>query len=239
MFNYIGIDPSKSSTAICIESNKGNFLFNYTTKDLKYKWINKTKDLIDFSQLVYYTSEIYSENEFYKLQTFSKISNLILDNVLSSIDIDEQTIIGIEGYSYGFKSSPGPIIDLVGLGQSIRLKLYENIPNLKELRVISPKRLKSLICEHTYGIPEIKLNKRTGLPLKTQTPATNNDGISGGNFEKKHMLMSMLDANLQSPIYNFCLANKDELLSTKTIPKPFDDIIDAIIVKEMIKSSKQ
>ena len=120
MNNYIGIDPSKASTAISVESNKGDFLFNYTTKDLGYKWIKKTKDQIKYTQFTYYTSDIYSESEFYKLQTFSQISEMVLKDILSVIDLNENTNIGIEGYSYGFKSSPGPIIDLVGLGQSIR-----------------------------------------------------------------------------------------------------------------------
>ena len=238
MINYIGIDPSKSSTAISVESNKGEFLFNYTTKNLKYKWINKTKDYIKFTQLIYYISDIYSENEYYKLQTFSQTSNLILKDILHAIDLNEDTKIGIEGYSYGFKSSPGPIIDLVGLGQSIRLKLFENIPNIKDFRVISPKRLKTLTCEMVFGTPKILLNKKTGEPLKTQPPATNNEGISGGEFNKKDMFNAVLEGNINSPIYGFCIENKTEILLTKEISKPFDDIIDALLVKEMIKSNK-
>ena len=41
--NYIGIDISKISTGLCIESDNITHLFNYTTKELDYKWIKQPR----------------------------------------------------------------------------------------------------------------------------------------------------------------------------------------------------
>ena len=68
--NYIGIDISKISTGLCIEANGQTHLFNYTTKDLNYKWIKATSDSINFRHIKYEECDVYSESEILKLKQF-------------------------------------------------------------------------------------------------------------------------------------------------------------------------
>jgi hypothetical protein len=232
MKNYIGIDISKTSTGISVNSCKGHFLFNYTTHDLNYKWIKRTSDLINFRHFEYKEVDDYSENEIIRLKIFSDISNQIIHDILNHIDINEKSCFGVEGYSYG--QLLGPIIDLVGISTGIRMKILENIPNIEVIKIIAPKKVKTLTCELVYGLQEAKLGKK-GQPLKEHVSAINNNGIKGGDFEKRDMFFAMLEYNLYSPILKFCIENKDEILKTKTLPKPFDDIIDSLFIKEIIK----
>ena len=240
MENFIGIDPSKISTAMALQNDRGTFLFNYTKEKPNYKWIKATQNLINCRFIEYYTSDNYSENEIFKLQTFSHISNLLLNDLQQHLDPQHPTIIGMEGYSYGYKTSPGPIIDLVGLGQSIRLKLWENQQNFKleKLEIISPSSLKSLICEMVYGKPEITLNKRTGEPLKNQPPSRSPYGMAGGSFEKIDIFKAMLDGKIESPIYEYCTQQRTELekIKSKSFVKPFDDVNDAIMLLKIMQS---
>jgi hypothetical protein len=232
MKNYIGIDISKISSGISVESCKGHFLFNYTTHNLNYKWIKRTSDLIKFRHFDYNEVDDYSENEIVRLKIFTKISNQIIKDILNHIDINEKTIIGIEGYSYG--KSSGPLIDLIGISTGIRMKILENIPNIEVIKIIAPKKVKTLISELVYGLQKPKLGKK-GQPLKEYIPPINKEGIKGGDFEKKDIFKAMLDGNINSPILNYCIENKDEILKTKKLSKPWDDIIDSLFIKEIIK----
>lgn len=226
--NIIGIDSSKVSTGMAIKSNKGEFLFNYTTKDKNYKWIKLTSDIVKYFH--FSTNEekddSYSDSEVKKLITFSLVSNEVLKNVKNHIDEKEETIIKIEGYSYG--SGVGDIIDLVGIGQSIRIKLIENIPNISKIEIIAPKRLKTLCCEYAYGKPKQAVSEKTGKLLKKWIPSRNNDGIVGGDFTKHEMFKAMIDCNLKTPLTDFYKEYFDKLHGMKKIIKPFEDLNDAI-----------
>ena len=120
-----------------------------------------TKDLINFRHIIYKEVNIYSKNEIIKLEQFSNISNQVINDILNTINKDEYTKINIEGYSYS--SNAGPILDLVGIGQSIRLKLFELIPN-SDITIMSPKTIKTQACELVYGFyikekEKVKLKK--------------------------------------------------------------------------------
>jgi hypothetical protein len=227
--NIIGIDSSKVSTAMAIKSNKGEFLFNYTTKKEGYKWIKQTNHLVKYYH--FETKEdknidTYSDSEVKKLIAFSKVSNEILKDVLEHIDKDDETIIRIEGYSYG--STAGDIIDLVGIGQSIRLKIVEKVPNISKIEIIAPKRLKTLCCEFAYGEPTQAVSEKTGKLLKKWIPSRNNMGIVGGDFTKHEMFESMKDCDLDSPLKEFYKDNYENIYNMKTFLKPFEDINDSI-----------
>jgi hypothetical protein len=226
--NIIGIDSSKVSSAMAIKSNKGEFLFNYTTKKENYKWIKKTKDIVNYYHFNYDLNgdENYSDGEVKKLIAYSYVSNKIVEDALKCIDHNDESIIRIEGYSFG--SGAGDIIDLVGIGQSIRIKLIESIPKIKNIEILAPKRLKTLCCEYAYGKPEQAISEKTGKPLKKWIPSTNNDGIRGGDFTKHEMLKAIKESNLKSPLTNFYKENYDEIYSLKTIQKPIEDLNDAI-----------
>lgn len=235
MENYIGIDSSKISTAVCIESNKGYFLFNYTNEKENYHWHKKTNHLINYRYFNYTQFDDYSDDEISKLYTYSEISKSFIKDVLEHIDPNEKVNFAFEGYS--FSKNPGPIIDLVGISQSLRLKLIENLNNFGRKKIYAPKEVKTTICEVTYGFPPTPINKKTGKPLKVKIVSINKNGLAGGKFEKKDMFEAMLDKKIIHPLNDFYKENYTDILSTKKFPKPFDDINDAIIIKEILKNN--
>jgi hypothetical protein len=234
MKNFIAIDPSEDSTAVYIKSNKGNFLFNYTTNKPDYKWNKLTNQIINFRFYNYEKSDDYSENEILNLKMFIKISNDLLKDILENIDMKEESLIIIEGFNYS-KFSGSSIIDLVSVSTCIRSKILENIKNIKLIKVIAPKSLKSKICEMVYGFPEPTIGKK-GKPLKEKLVAKNKEGMSGGDFTKREMFISMIDGEIKSPFYNWCFENKSEILSYKKIQKPMEDIVDSILLLKVIET---
>lgn len=226
--NIIGIDSSKSSTAMAIKSNKGFFLFSYNTKKENYKWIKNTSDIVKYFHFEYGVDNIddYSKSEVKKLIAYSYVSNQILKDAMEHIDKKDKTIINIEGYSYG--SMAGDIVDLVGIGQSIRIKLIENIPNIEEIKIIAPKKLKTLCCEYSYGKPKQAISDKTGKPLKKWIPSRNNKGIVGGDFIKHDMFEALKDGNVEHPLKEYYNDHFDEIYNMKSFIKPFEDINDAI-----------
>ena len=137
----------------------------------------------------------------------------------------------MEGYSYG--QNVGPLIDLVGIGSIIRSKLYESIPNLKELKIISPKSLKTVTAEMIYGFDMVEVGKRV---IKTEKVIrTNKSGIKGGDFDKHHIFEAIMVYNKNFSLLDYCKANLDEIKALKSFPKPLEDIDDAWLLKEIIK----
>lgn len=231
MTNYIGIDTSKTSTGLCIEVHNKITLFNYTNHKSNYKWIKNTEHLIQFRFFNYVEVDDYSLNEYQRLKVYADISNQLIKDILDNINPDYKTIIGIEGYNYG--GSVGNIIDCVSIGSMIRIKILENIPKC-EIRIIAPKQVKTLICERIYGIPMQLLGKK-GQPLKEKVVSKNDLGVAGGNFEKGDMLKAIIDGNIQSPILDYCKEHLIEISNGVSVKKPFEDVNDAVIIKEILK----
>jgi len=124
--NYIGIDISKISTGLSIESNNKNYLFSYNTMKITSKWNKVLNEITNMKIRTYnYDNNIkdYSKSEINKLENFIQISNDIIADILSVINTNEDTIIYAEGYSYG--KNPGPLLDLVGIGSTIRSKIMK------------------------------------------------------------------------------------------------------------------
>ena len=235
MKNYISIDASEKSTAVAVKSDHGYYLFNYTVTKPDYKWMKLTKDFINLRFYTYETSDDYSESELCKLNTFSKMALAVLKDVLTCINPKEETILGMEGYNFN-PYSGNSIIDIVGISTCIRLLLLLNIPNIVKYKIIAPKSLKSRTCELVYGMPEPKIGKR-GKPLKEKLVALRpSDGLKGGDFDKCDMFRCIYDGQVKSPIYQFYLDNKEELLSHKEVKKPFEDINDAILLLKIIET---
>jgi len=233
--NFIGLDISKNSTAMSIETTSGdNFLFNYSVKNSNYIWIKRTNEFINYNHYKYTKYDNYSESEIEKTNQFIKISNQIISDIKKSIDNNDNPVyIMIEGYSYG--SNVGPLIDLVGVGSIIRGKLIENISKIKLIEIIAPLALKTQTAEYVYGYEMIETGKRV-IKL-TKVINTNDNGVKGKDFTKHDMFNAILDAKLNIPILEFYTNYKDEILKMKTLPKPFDDINDAIFCKEIIKNN--
>ena len=235
--NKIGLDISKISTGMAIEVNNINYLFSYNTMKETQQW-NKTLNNIDnFNLRTYsYDNEIddYSESEIDKLKNFIKISNDLIDDILSVIDIADETVIYIEGYSYG-RTVNGPLLDLVGIGATIRSKLYEYIPNIKEIKILAPKSLKSATAELVYGAEITDIGKRK--PKIVKIIHTNKDGLKGGDFKKIDMYYAIKELNNEHLLKDLFDDLHEKIIKTKTFPKPIEDLNDALLLKELIDFS--
>ena len=226
--NIIGLDLSINSTAMAIETAEGIKLFNYTVTKKDNKWIKEVSDVVNFRFIEYKKIKDYSESEIYHLQKFDEVTNLVIRDILDTIDISKPTKVNIEGYSYA--SNTNSVIDVVGFSTLLRIKLYNQIT--KEINIYSPKSVKIMVSVKTYGYKAAPIGKK-GQQLKDPMITCNLEGVSGGNFDKPEMLKAMLDGNLVTPIFNYIQENKNIILSAKKIPKPFDDIIDSIHILKL------
>lgn len=218
MFNYIGLDISLNSTAVYINSNKGEKILSFTNKKDNNIYI---KSLDECGVKFFHnnrddSSKDYSENEISKLKHYTKISDIFINEVSRYIDNTEKTYCQIEGYS--FSKNTSSILDIVGLSTLIRKNLL-NINDI-EITIISPKSLKLESCKICYE--PINVGKK-----KPKYEFRNNQGISGGSFKKPQMFRAMLDGNINSPISSFLFTHRD-LMEREKIPNPIEDIIDSI-----------
>ena len=232
--NKIGLDISKISTAMSIEVNNINYLFSYNTLKITQQW-NKILSTIDNITIKTYSydNEIkdYSKSEIDKLQKFVLISNDLIKDILSIINIEDETVIYIEGYSYARKVN-GPLLDLVGIGATIRSKLYENIPNIKEIKIIAPKSLKLSTAELVYGAEIKDIGKRK--PKIVKIINTNNNNLKGGDFQKIDMYYAIKELNSNHLLKEIFENLHEKIIKTKTFPKPIEDLNDAYLLKELI-----
>ena len=146
----IGIDFSLTSPAICVYKNNNYFFisfFNDSGKDWKksksksYRYHNELCDIID---VIPYTRKIEDDN--YRNEQKTKmidaimIVNLIIDKLKTVID--DEVIIGLEGFSYGSISSS--TLDLAMYNSFLRMKLIENFGS-ECLNIISPTEGKKIL----------------------------------------------------------------------------------------------
>lgn len=230
--NFIGLDISKISTSMVIEIDEKEYIFSYNTNKPNYKWNKCIENIAKIKTYQYNnTLDNYSDSEIDKLKIFSKISNDLLSDINNTIITTEPTIIYIEGYSYGKDSSQ--IIDLVSIGSIIRTKIFENVPNIKKIKIVAPKSLKLIACEMIYGYKMVNIGKKKEKIVKIIN--TNKNGKKGGDFDKKDMFTMILDSHNKCILNKFYNENLKEILSLKIIPKPLEDINDAWLLKEIIK----
>ena len=146
----IGIDFSLTSPAICVyKNNEYKFIsfFNDGGKDWKKsksKSYRYHKDLCEIIEVIPYTREIDSTN--YRSEQKTKMSdalmivNLIIEKLKTIIDDD--VIIGLEGFSYGSISSS--TLDLAMYNSFLRMKLIE-IFGSDCLNIVSPTEGKKIL----------------------------------------------------------------------------------------------
>ena len=150
--NIIGIDPSLISTALVIGNEKEFKIFNYckedniSTKTGLKKWFKSCEQYVNYKNITYDNYDNYSNGEIIKLHDYNKITDNIIKDILDNINPDEETKIGIEGYS--FASNFGDIIDLVTFSTLLRSKIIDKVT--KDLTIISPSGLKLESCKLTY-----------------------------------------------------------------------------------------
>ena len=146
----VGIDFSLTSPAICVLKNgEYSFIsfFNDGGKDWKksksksYKYHNDLCAIID---VIPYTRKIddsiYRSEQKTKMSDALMIANLIIDKL--KVIIDDNVIIGLEGFSYGSISSS--TLDLAMYNSFLRMKLIENFGS-ECLNIISPTEGKKML----------------------------------------------------------------------------------------------
>jgi hypothetical protein len=207
----VGIDPSLSSSAISIYKDGQLKLFNYNNKKENYIWFKECNHLIDFSFHNYILGKDFSESEVDKIRIYDSVTENLVNNIMLVVG-NNSCKIYMEGYSY---SSTGKIIDLVAFSTLIRYKLSK-LP-LVELFIIPPSSLKKYIGEFVYE------QDKKGV-------CRNEDGKAAGSFDKKDMMVALLKLQLNYPYIKYLEKNENRILGPKNIPKPFDDMNDAVIL---------
>jgi len=230
---YIGLDISKISTALCIERNGKTFLYNYTTKKPNNIWIKDTSDYINYRFINYSYKNIddYSEREMKKFDEFEEVSDLIINDIFDNVKLLDSILIAIEGFS--FSSTAGPIIDLVELSTLIKHKIKSRVQGMVNIKIVAPLSLKVFSCEFVYKPIYITKGKRV---IKKVKVIQDTNGKLGRDFDKKDMFEALLSSNISLDLIEHLKENKDAFLKNKDLPKPIDDIIDSIWLKEVIKA---
>lgn len=228
---FIGLDVSKISTALCIEKDSITKLFSYTTKKSNNIWVKNTSEFINYRHVEYnYNQETeYSKSELLKLNEFNTITDLIITDIFDNVKNIDSVRIGIEGYSY---NSKGPIFDLIEFTTYLKYKLIYKLFRYSDIKIISPLSLKSETCKMVYK-PRIELKgKRI---IKEILHYENNKGKEATKFDKWDMLYALIDSDIDMNIIDWCRNNLNEITKGKEVPKPIDDIIDSIWLKELMK----
>jgi len=229
LMNIIGIDPSLVSTAMTIN---GDHLFNYTKE--KYatnksglnKWYKMCEDLIKYRWIEYDKIEDYSDSEISKLKQYDILSSMVIDDIKKYADLSQETLIGIEGYSYS--SSAGPLIDLVTYGTLLRNKLVSLGGNVS-VKVLAPSTLKLESAKLTY--PMIKEGSKEMW--------RNKDGRSGGSFKKHDMYKSLTENDFKCKWVKFLREIESDVFDSKTIKKPIDDVNDSYLIYKVLENIKK
>ena len=146
----IGIDFSLTSPAICVYKNNNYFFISFfndggknwkKSKSKSYRYHNELCDIIE---VIPYTRKIddsnYRNEQKTKMADALMIVNLIIDKL--KVIIDDEVIIGLEGFSYGSISSS--TLDLAMYNSFLRMKLIENFGS-ECLNIISPTEGKKIL----------------------------------------------------------------------------------------------
>jgi len=232
---FIGLDVSKVSTALCIEKNDITKLYSYTTKKDNNIWIKDTSDFINYRNIIYnYSDENdYSKSELLKLHEFDYVSDLIINDIFDNVKMLDSIRIGIEGYSYSSKK--GPIIDIIEFTTTLKIKLMHKLIKYSDIQIIAPLSLKTNTCRSVYKPRIESVGKRI---IKQVIHYENDKGKQATKFDKWDMFYAFNKSNINLNLKDWCKEYEDKISKNKEVPKPLDDIIDAIFLKEMVKNSK-
>jgi hypothetical protein len=232
--NIVAIDPSLISTALVVSSGDTFKIYNYCRESKVFgkkgitKWFKMAEQYVNYKFIEYREFEDYSEGELTKLKDYDKITDVIIDDILSNIDPLKPTKIGIEGYNFG--AQVGDLIDLVAFSTLLRKKLFDKVS--EDIWVMSPSTLKLESCKLTYD----PIIKETGIKKKKVVEEYRNKiGIPGGKFTKNDMALAIIENDKINDYWsNHCKFIKDELMSVSTIQKPYEDVNDAFLIYQII-----
>lgn len=146
----VGIDFSLTSPAICVYKNSEYLFisfFNDSGKDWrksKSKSYRYHNELCNIIEVIPYTRKIddsdYRNEQKTKMEDALMIVNLIIDKL--KMVIDDDVIIGVEGFSYGSISSS--TLDLAMYNSFLRMKLIENFGS-DVVNIVSPTEGKKVL----------------------------------------------------------------------------------------------
>lgn len=226
--NFVGIDPSLISTSVVVN---GKHLFNYTTektatnKSGLNKWYSLCEELVKYRWIKYDNKEDFTDSEVEKLDKYDYLSDMIIEDIIDSIDETKPIHIGIEGYSYS--SAAGPLIDLVTYGTLLRRKLLDVTGNIK---IFPPMTLKLESAKLTYPM----------VLEKKKEVWRNKEGVAGGKFNKFDMYKALTEnESFNSEWVNFLREIQDDVFQNKSIKKPMEDCNDAYLIYEVLKNSNR
>jgi hypothetical protein len=230
--NFIGIDPSLVSTALVVNGNIINYCreSKAMNKSGLSKWFKSAEQYCKYQYIDYRSFDNYSDGELIKLKDYDYITDLIITDILSLINKEEESIIGIEGYNYG--ATVGDLIDLVTFSTLLRKKLFDRVS--QNIIVLSPSTLKLESCKLTYT----PITKEVGKKVKRiEYEYKNKLGISGGKFTKRDMALAIIENDTIDDVwFKYLKSIKDELLSVKDIQKPHEDVNDAVLIYHILRS---
>jgi hypothetical protein len=232
--NIVAIDPSLVSTALVVSSGDTFKIYNYCRESKVYgkkgitKWFKSAEEFVEYKFIEYREFEDYSEGELTKLKDYDKVTDQIIDDILSNIDPTKETKVGIEGYNFG--AQVGDLIDLVAFSTLLRKKLFDSVS--KDIWVMSPSTLKLESCKLTYEPIRTEIGKKV---VKIKEEYRNRIGIPGGKFTKNEMALAIIENNnLNDYWIKHCKFIKDELTSVSTIQKPYEDVNDAYLIYQIL-----
>ena len=223
MINLVTIDPSINSTGLTINGEVFSIASENIalTKSLKLnKWFSLCEDYatIHTVDTSYSGIKNYASLEIIKLETYQKIANLVRTLVDKHVNPNYNTLVLIEGYSYS--SASGPLIDLVTLSTLIRRNLFSR--QNTDLVVLAPQSLKKLVGWLTY--PAIAKDKK-GKKFEYR----NKLGTASGAFNKRDIYTALIEnTKIITAWVEFLRSQHSEIISAKAIPKPIEDINDAV-----------
>lgn len=220
--NYIGIDTSLSSTGLYIHMEDGTeHYYNYRNTDKRTKW-HKILDFVNYTDYENIKTDNYSDTEIAKIIQYNKITDMMVKDILKHCKPEESTIV-TEGYSFS-SSNTSSLIDLICFATLLRNKLI-NLPFCNFV-IKSPSTLKMECCMSTYKPLEKHIG---GKKPRIEYIYKNNIGIAGGRFTKHEMFQAAYDNSaLDIHILKILDFHKVDIMKMKMVPKPIDDIIDAV-----------
>lgn len=208
----VSLDTSLNSTAAVVYSkDKYTFLSFRKELDINNIW-NQSMSFINMYDVQYQKSETFAESEILKLEDYVMLSSKVYDTVFKLINVNEPVLVMMEGYSQSSKS--GRDHDLVAYGTLIRLKFYSNFKNLV---ILPPMSLKKYSAQLIY-----QADKKGAF--------RNAEGKAGGSFDKFDMLKCLMDINNNDLFTKWCLDNWSDIKDRSGLPKPSDDVTDAMLL---------
>lgn len=233
--NFIGIDPSLISTAVVVNGNIINYCRESSvyTKSGMSKWFKSAEPYCQYKFLQYRQFDNYSDGELTKLKDYDLVTENIIDDILCQINVQDQTFIGIEGYNFG--AQVGDLVDLVTFSTLLRKKLWDRVSN--NITVFSPSTLKLESCKFTYP----PIIKEVGKKVKRiEYEYRNPLGIPGGKFIKTDMARAIMDNTdiKDDKWFDYLKTIREDILTMKNIPKPHEDINDAVLLYHILKKKQ-